>query len=141
MTGEHDSDRVRDEEPLARFVLFQDHVRAGGTVKSDAFLPPADLNLSVTRHARLTAAVLWARGQDVASLRHRPLIGRADVTASAVRAAALDAVPAPLTPYNPEHAHIVGWPADKAARKALAQRLAAASVFLRIPGLGKPPAG
>lgn len=127
---------VGDDEFVARFVHFANRVRSDGTVKQDAFMPPPDLELSVTRHGSGGATSLWARGVAVGATINRALIGRADITGGAIRVVRpLDVVAAPL-PENPDHGHIIGWPpaADKPAQKVLAMSLAAVSVFVRYPG-------
>lgn len=124
---------VADREVLARFVVSRKWVRHDGTVKQDAFMPPRNLELSVSRHAGRTEVELWARGAAVAAASERAFVGRADLAAGAVRAVEpLVAVGAPL-PEDPGHAHIVGWPpmAQKPAQKILAARLAAAAQFVR----------
>jgi hypothetical protein len=126
-------ERVPGDERLARFIMRQQWVRADGSVKQDAFIPPRDLNLSVTRHAKLSMDQLWSRGRSVADQIRRRLIGRADIAASDVRTTGrLDVVAVPLV-ENPEHAHILGWPAEKPAQKTLAQKLAAAAGYVPLP--------
>lgn len=123
--------RVGADERLARFVVVRKWVRSEGTLKPDAFMPPADLQLSVTRHARLSIKELWARGRDVAAHRGKTLHGRADLSVVSVRTAGLDTVEWPL-PENPEHAHVVGWPVDKPTQKSKAQLLAAHAQFVPV---------
>lgn len=101
-------------------------------MKQDAFLPPPDLNLSVTRHALLEMDEIWDRGRQVANQTKRSLHGRADVATGRVISTGLKVQPFPLE-ENPEHAHVTGWPQDKPAQKSLAQQLAAASAFRALP--------
>lgn len=119
---------ISDDELVARFVVFSRWVRANGTVKPDAFLPPPDLHLSVTRHASLSTEELWSRGQRVARQRGLTLHGRADLMVGRIVEADLSIEPAAIE-GNPEHAHVVGWPREKSAQKSLAQRIAAGSRF------------
>ncbi len=123
-------------ELLARFVVVDGWIRADGSIRQDAFLPPRDLNLSVTRHGALTMSELWACGRAVAqSVSHRrttALRGRCDLAASVVGAQLLRVDLVPLT-GNPNHAHITGWPLEKSAQKSLAQRLAASAVYVPSP--------
>jgi hypothetical protein len=129
------SGRVPDRELLARYVTHASRVRADGTVKHDAWMPPRDLELSVTRHAGLSQTDLWRLGGDVVRIAGGVLVGRADITAAAVRGGqghGLDVVEAPL-PENPQHAHVIGWPSDKPGQMEIAKRLAAASRFVRNP--------
>ena len=124
---------VSTDEPLARFVTVGSWVRADKTVRQDAFIPPKDLNLSVTRHIRLSQEQLWIIGQAVANARrHTTLFGSADLLVFAVTKSGLRVEPAPI-PGNPQHAHITGWPLDKPAQKNIAQELAAASTFVPLP--------
>jgi hypothetical protein len=124
---------LADAEVLARFVLFANRVRHDGTVKGDAFMPPPNLELSGTRHAAATEERLWQRGMSVAAASGRDLVGRADISVQAIRAAApLDAVAAEL-PDDPGHANIIGWPPDKPHQKILALAMAAAATFSRRP--------
>lgn len=124
---------VADAEQLARFVMTRRWVRAEGTVRPDAFMPPPDLNLSVTRHGTLSPENLWSRGYQVAQSQGKALLGRADLRAENVRRSLLDVVGFPV-PNNPEHAHIVSWPPDKPTQKSLAQSLAAAAAFQAADG-------
>jgi hypothetical protein len=122
---------VASSEALARFVVQRHWIRHDGTVKQDAFMPPRDLELSVTRHLGLTEDQLWGFGEQVAAeLSAHRLLGRADVTVEVVHRNNLNVVPVPL-PNNPNHAHLIGWPADKPLQKMIAQELAAASRFTR----------
>ncbi len=120
---------IEDDELLARFVMVREWIRADGTVRPDAFIPPKDLNLSTTRHGTLQPSSLWEIGQSVARQFVRDLIGRADVIARNVKIVGLHPEPAPL-PENPNHAHVAGWPTDKPSQKILAQQLAASSAYV-----------
>ena len=131
---------IPNNELLARFVIASKWFRADGTVKPDAFIPPSDLKLSVTRHAALSIDDLMARGRRVAEIRGKTFYGRADVSASVVREEKLDAVEFPLDD-NPEHAHIVGWPSDKPAQKSKAQQLAAFARCVVIGAQNGPTPG
>ena len=122
---------VDDQEILARYCYSsRDFNKSGDTVRAKAFLPPTDLELSVTRHGRLSDSEIWAIGEDIALERRQPLHGRADLSASATRAASQDAVldvlSAPIG-NNLNHAHIVGWPSEKSKRKLASLALANAS--------------
>jgi len=111
-------------EILARFVVRRQWIRQDGTIRQDAFIPPPDLELSVTRHFGLAEHQLWAIGEQVATeLQIVPLLGRADVSVEHVTRCKLDAVAAAL-PNNPNHAHLIGWPKEKSAQKMAAVELA-----------------
>jgi hypothetical protein len=123
---------VGHDETLARYVLFQKHIRNDGTVKADAFVPPSDLQLSVTRHLAATETDLWEVGDAVAAEREKTLYGRADIGVAMCVGQRLVVRPAPIA-GNPNHAHIEEWPAEKALQKIIAQELAATSVFVPKP--------
>jgi hypothetical protein len=129
-------DQVAENELLARFVTLDRWVRPDKTVKQDAFIPPNDLQLSVTRHLNLSERQLWELGQTVAKIigekRTAGLFGRADIANKTVVQQSLMTEAAPL-PENPNHAHITRWPLDKPARKQIAQQLAAAARFVLPP--------
>ena len=118
---------VQNGEMLARFILFSRWVRQDKKIRPAAFIPHPWPDLSVTRHIGLHADELWSLGEDVSTLRARPLLGRADIQAIDVMKQSLKIEPTP-TPRN--HANITGWPPDKSAQKSLAQELAAASTFV-----------
>jgi hypothetical protein len=121
---------LSDDEMLARFVLKKEWIRkADNTLKQDAFIPPKDLQLSVTRHAGISAEQLIETGKAVAVETSLEYLGRADIKVGTVVKNALKAVAWPL-PKNQNHAHVIGWPADKEARKTIAQELAAAAKFV-----------
>jgi hypothetical protein len=128
-----------EEEPktpsdlLARFITAKVWVRKDGTIRQDAFMPPKDLNLSVTRHLRLSEEDLWRIGQaivlKIGEGRTAALLGRADLHDHEVTRLALNTVPAPR-PGNPNHVHITGWPAEKPKQKTLALNLAAVARYI-----------
>lgn len=114
---------IRDDEPLARFLLSKRHyARTKGAIRPGAFLPPPDLRLSVFRTQGLELDEIWELGaREAAAPSDRTLYGSAHVVTSQVRAQYLD-VEADEPPDR--HANIIGWPADKNARTAIAQGLA-----------------
>lgn len=118
------------EEMLARFIMRKDWIRrADNTVKQDAFIPPTDLQLSVTRHCGISTDQLNQFGKAVANQRALEFHGRADIETKDVITNGVKAVAWPLDD-NKNHAHIIGWPVDKENRKTIAQELAAASKFV-----------
>jgi hypothetical protein len=122
---------LRPDDPLARFVLSSSHIAKNPPrVKHSAFMPPANLKLSVFLVTGLADATVWALGeQHVAGPLGRTLHARADLPVGAVHTADLTAT-VDDTPVR--HANIEGWPSDKSAQKLLAQKLAEAAV-LRLP--------
>jgi hypothetical protein len=133
MSGHGHLPPVSPDERLARFITVEKWIRADHTVRQDAFIPPKDLNLSVTRHLHMSQEQLWQIGQAVADAisekRHAKLFGRADLTAVACTGINLRVEPFPI-PGNPQHTHVTGWPLDKPAQKSIAQQLAAAASFV-----------
>jgi hypothetical protein len=120
---------LADGEQLARYIFRREHIRSQtGEVKPDAFMPHPHRDCSVTRRATLSEMQVWERGEGVAAQRKLPLVGRADVTAGSVRGAGLTPVPDPVE-GNPEHANIIGWPAEKAAQKQVAQLLVKSAAY------------
>lgn len=129
MNIENPDHQISDIELLARFILFSSWIRHDRTVKPDAFMPhPRHLDISVTRHDRLSEQEIWELGASVASRSEKTMHGHADVSAASARRNSLGLRPDP-TPDNPNHACIFGWPNEKAAQKSIAQRLAAASTL------------
>lgn len=121
-----------DDEMLARFVFLEKGwIREDNTIKQDAFMPPKDLELSVTRHIGISVEQLNETGRTVATKRTLLFCGRADIQARMVVKSALKVVAWPLD-ENANHAHIVGWPTDKASQKTIAQELAAAAKFVPV---------
>lgn len=118
---------VTDDELLARFVLFSNWIRHDKTVRPDAFIPHPYPDLSVTRHIGLSESELWQLGQNVSDKIGRPLYGRADIKALAVKTQSLRIEP---TPEPKNHANITGWPADKPGQKIIAQEIAATARFV-----------
>jgi len=98
---------LAEDEKLARFVLKKEWVRkVDNSIKPDAFIPPKDLQLSVTRHSGISTEELIETGRSVANETSLEFFGRADVE--------------------------TGWPAEKEFRKLIAQELAAAAAFIPI---------
>jgi len=123
---------LAEDEKLARFVLKKEWVRkVDNSIKPDAFIPPKDLQLSVTRHSGISTEELIETGRSVANETSLEFFGRADVETRHVIKNALRAVAWPLS-NNKNHAHIIGWPAEKEFRKLIAQELAAAAAFIPI---------
>ena len=123
-------EQVAPTELLARFILFSGWFRPGDkTVKADAFMPPQNLRLSVTRHMGLQESELWDLGHAVAAQRQPPanLHGRADIAGADVTARSLRVEPT-TTPRN--HANILGWPAEKPSQKMIALQLASSARFV-----------
>jgi len=133
MSDEGAGSPVTDDEQLARFIFFRKWIRHAApdqTVKPDAFIPHPYPDLSVTRHKHLSEQERWRIGQGIADARPATLYGRADIRAAEVRRQSLDVAPRPAA-NNPNHADVIGWPADKPAQKMIAQELATQANFVR----------
>ena len=136
MRGKGIGPNIRDDEQLARFVLFSKWIRTSDrTIKPDAFIPHPYPDLSVTRHKDISEEVLWRIGMDVAEARPATLYGRADICTADVRRQMLEVETQPVA-NNPNHANVIGWPTDKPAQKIVAQELAAKAHLVLWP----PPA-
>lgn len=101
------------------------------TIRPDAFIPPSNLRLSVTRHIELPEDELWKLGQCIADQRPATLYGRADISCRDVTNQALTIIPT-VQPKN--HANIIGWPKEKSAQKMIAMEIAAAAIYVPNPG-------
>jgi hypothetical protein len=121
--------RIGNDDIASRFVYSGRFLRSDGTVRLGAFMPRGNEGLSVTMGGNLSEARLWEIGRKTGAESGRKLHGRADVSAGRVRVGHLEIERAP-TASNPNHAEIVGWPANIAERQMAAQKLAAsADVF------------
>ena len=111
-------------DPLTRFLTQSDHYsREQNRVKERAFLPPADLKLSIFQIKQLDEIEIWKLCQ------RSTFHGRGDFVVSAVLKVDLKVDP---DDDPPRHANIIGWPYEKSAQKLLAIELAAeATLTLR----------
>ncbi len=123
---------ITPDEELARFVLFSRWIRNTEpfkTIKPDAFIPHPRPDLSVTRHMNLSGQELWKIGQSIAEVRPATLYGRADIRAADVLQQGLKIESKPVAD-NPNHANVIGWPAEKSEQKKIALELAANAKFV-----------
>jgi len=123
---------VAASEIVTRYLMFGKWYLANGTIKYEAFMPPVDLELSVTRLCQTTDAEIWDVGARVAEESRRKLHGRTDVAVKAFADQQLRVECDPL-PNNANHALARGWSADKAQQMIVAKQLAA------TPGLRRTP--
>ena len=116
---------VNPKESLGRYLTQKNHFfRRDNAVRSQAFMPPPNLRLSVFRIDGLSLEAVWEIGQrEVIDALPQPktLYGMADIKASKVEGFGLEVEPS-NTP--PRHADVCGWP-EKAKHKSVAQQLAA----------------
>jgi hypothetical protein len=125
---------VADGETVTRYLMFSKWHRPDQTIKYEAFMPPGDLELSVTRLLQATDSEIWSVGAQVAAETHRRLHGRADLSVWAFLSQQLS-VQADAMPNNPNHAKVTGWPVGKAKQMIVAKHLAATLGLRRIPPL------
>ena len=123
---------VTPSEIVARYLMFKNWYRADQTVRHDAFMPPDDLEFSVTRHVEANERELWQVGAQVAAERGRTLHGRADLIVNAFIDRGLKEFADPV-PGNPNHAKVTGWPTEKSKQMLIAKLLAAVPGVLRTP--------
>lgn len=127
--------KLRDDENVARFVMFSRWVKKDQSIRPDAFMPPPNKELSVTRHRGISEKKLWKHGQLVARNRQKKLYGRADLNVAVARDQNIESVPSPILWKNWNHACLVGWPSDKSLQKSIAQELAANAQYVAIEEL------
>jgi hypothetical protein len=124
---------VSADEILARYIFHQNYVRSDQSIRPNAFMPPKDLELSVTRHLSATNDELWSVGSRVAAAIGKRLHGRGDVSAATCVAQTLTVRPDPVAPDNPNHAIVCDWPEDKPAQKIIAQEISASATYVPAP--------
>jgi hypothetical protein len=116
------------QEPLSRFIFDSDKVNQEGRVKDGAFLPSRGendrLETSVCRLEGLGENEIWAIGRSTRP--DRSLKGRADFDTETVIKQRLRTEPDTVGTF-PQHAVILGWPAEKVEQKLLAREIAKAS--------------
>lgn len=114
---------ILPEELLARYIFDKNHYRQNGTVHYNAFMPNRNNETSVFRIEGLDQKNIWDIGQDVAKLRLKALLGRADIFAKDTSDKNLKIKSAEPPP---RHANII-WFIGKSERKEIAMELAALS--------------
>ncbi len=123
---------VTADELVARFILRSRDVRSDQTIKSDAFMPAPNLELSVTRLMHATEHEIWDVARNVAVARQKTLYGRGDVAVDEYHRHRLTVKEAPVA-GNPNHANVAAWPDDKEAKKSIAQEIAAVARYVSAP--------
>ena len=113
-------------ETLSRFVVYNRWIRADNTVRHIAFTPNKNGATSVFRISGISDNEVWNIGErEVGMKRNKPILGRADITASII-SNHLEIIPS----EPPErHADITGWPEEKDKQKDIALELAAKAKF------------
>lgn len=119
-------------EPLSRFIFSSEHfAETKALVKPKAFLPDQRGETSVFRVLELSESEIWRIGS---AIRTEPARARGDVLASVAQKNGLRVEPAPEE--HVRHAVIVGWPAEKHEKLAVATQLSKEAT-LRLPP--RPP--
>ena len=118
---------VDPSETLSRFVLQERYIRANNTVRPAAFEPNRNGKTSVFRTSDIADKEIWDIGDhEVVIILGKPILGRADISASNVTAKDLEVIPS----EPPErHADITDWPEEKSKQKQITLELAAESEF------------
>jgi hypothetical protein len=117
-----------DRTQFTRFVYSRRHLRD----PYNAFLPPANGELSVCQILGRSAATLWRIGSRVR--RDQPLRGRADFDSAALPLVSPDLTVVVDHHGYRGHANMTGWPSDKPRRMNLAKRLAQRAEVHSIEG-------
>lgn len=125
---------VSTRETLTRYLLSKKlFSRDNNRVKRQAFMPPAELKLSVFRTDKLSEFQIWRIGEKRVARKTKPprnLHGRADIKALKVVETGLRIIPDNVPP---RHANIIDWPDEKSEIIEIALELAAnASLELRV---------
>ena len=121
------------DESLARFIVSKGEYRpADMTVKPQAFLPYQHVELSVTRQRECADDELRIIAGRVADMRQKTLRGYCEISACECRHLGLDVLPDPIEDWNPNHANIVGYPAQKEEQMVIAQKLARSASSVRV---------
>ena len=124
---------VSNREFLTRYLLSKRFFsRKNNRVTRQAFMPPANMKLSVFRIDKLPEFKIWKIGEKRVASKTQPprnIHGRADIKASNVLETGLRIFPDNIPP---RHANIIDWPDEKSKRIEIALELAAnASLRLR----------
>lgn len=120
---------VSSSETISRFVLSRRWIRADNTVRHIAFTPNKNGETSIFRISGISDNEVWNIGErEVGMKQNKPILGRADITASIILSNHLEIVPSE-PPVR--HADITGWPEEKDQQKDIALELAEKAEFYR----------
>ena len=129
---------VSPDEKLTRFIRYGGHFSdVTNRVRHEAFLPhKKSVDLSVFRISGLSESKVWTIGREYVQREGKPIKARADLFASAVYENNLEVIPdeqdyehhANITPFPIEKT-----PTDRKVRRAIATRLADASILKIMP--------
>lgn len=105
----HPRNNLHENERVSRFIFDEKHLR---TKSQAAFRPNKELKFSIYRTTKLQEHKIWGIGNEyVAYAVGKPIIGRADISASAYYESALHFDPNGK-PHT-RHADVLGWNTNK----------------------------
>jgi len=115
---------VAASEPVCRFITGKDYYRPSDkSVRHNAFMPNSEGETSVYRIIDLNHENIYKIGSlFVASIKGKPLKGRADIVVSEILKCRLRVEPQPNP--HPRHANIVDWPESESEPRMIALKLA-----------------
>jgi hypothetical protein len=114
---------IDSSETVSRF-LVQGDIRADGTVRHGAFLPPAsNLQLSVFRIYNLSEDQIWALAAEKVEPSRGFVLGRGNLSEAQINDNML--IVKRDEDSSSRHADIVAWPNDRDFRATIAKVLAA----------------
>ena len=118
---------VGSSENISRFVLSRRWIRADNTVRHIAFTPNNNGETSVFRISGISDNEVWNIGErEVGMKQNKPILGRADITASIILSNHLEIIQS----EPPErHADITSWPEEKDKQRDVALKLAEKAEF------------
>lgn len=116
---------VQGSEILSRF-LFDEHIRADGTIRYNAFMVAPRQKCSVFRTSGLEENLIQEIAAVVASSRNRQLKGRGELLAQQVMNLELSVEPN----EPPQHHADIILPSDREQQKVLALKLAEAATYI-----------
>jgi hypothetical protein len=114
-----------EEALLTRFLRHSSHFKIlKNEVRSSAFMPPADLRLSVFHITGIFEIEIWKLGEGIVASPDAELHARGDIEVKAVISIPKCGLQIELDNDPPRHAAICGWPQEKSKQKEIALQLA-----------------
>ena len=117
--------QILPSEWITRYILERKKITLTKMkISHRVFMPNKNGETSVYRIDGLSESVVWQIGErNVASECDKPLLGRADISASNVTKHGLNVKP-DIRPH-PRHANIIDWPNEGSRQRLIALELAA----------------
>jgi hypothetical protein len=126
------AESVSEDERISRFINERKKLTPStGRARYNAFMPPRNAQMSVYRTILLSDEEVWQIGNAFVATADKPVIARADLSASVYFSNALTFDPDGIP--HPRHANVVGWPGDETLQRLLAVQLAEAALLLYKP--------